>query len=81
MGELGSLKDRLNAVRKEAKQLARAQLNQPHESSVPSHDGRIGDRSIMELSVRSYNREDVFLDGQIPEDQPSSSRGNGERPR
>ena len=29
MGELGNLKDRLNAVRKEAKQLAQAQLDQP----------------------------------------------------
>ena len=61
MGELGNLKDRLNALRKEAKLLARAQLNLPQEGIVPLHDGRIGDRSIRELSMRSYNTENVFL--------------------
>ena len=72
VGELGSLKDRLNAVRKEAKQLARSL--QPHEGTVPLGDGRTGDRSIRELSTRSYNAENVFFDSPDPEEQRSNSR-------
>ena len=42
VGELGSLKDRLNTVRMEAKQLARvrAQPDHPYPSSEPVHDER-----------------------------------------
>ena len=76
MGELGSLKDRLNSVRKEAKQLARSL--QPHEGIVPLSDGRTGDRSIMKLSTRSYNVENVFFDSPDPEEQRSNSRKEGD---
>ena len=48
VGELGSLKDRLTAIRKEAKQLARSL--QPHEGIVPLGDARTGDHSLRELS-------------------------------
>ena len=73
MGELGSLKDRLNAIRKEAKQLARSL--QHHEGIVPLGDARTGDRSIMELSTRSYHAENLFFDNSDSEEQRSNSRG------
>ena len=59
VGELGSLKDRLTAIRREAKQLAR--VSQPQEAIVPLCNGRIGDRSIRELSARSSNAENVYF--------------------
>ena len=44
VGELGSLKDKLNALRKEAKQLARAraQPDHPYPSCEPVYDERLG---------------------------------------
>ena len=72
VGELGRLKDKLNPVRKEAKQLTRAPL---HENRIPPSDKRTGECSIRDLSGRSYNTEDVFLDEQPLGD---ISRGGGE---
>ena len=68
VGELGSLKDRLNTVRKEAKQLARAraQPDHPYPSSEPVHDERLGEHSSTEVSVGRCNTEDVFMDDPIP---------------
>ena len=62
VGELGSLKDRLNTVRMEAKQLARvrAQPDHPYPSSEPVHDERLGEHSSTEVSVGRCNTEDVF---------------------
>ena len=75
MGELGSLKDRLTAIRREAKQLAR--VPQPQEGIVPLGNGRIGDRSIRELSARSSNAENVFFHSPQLDDQRSDSRRDG----
>ena len=72
VGELGSLKDRLNSIRKEAKQLARS--CPLHEGIVPLSDARPGERSIMELSTRSYHAENVFFDDPESEQQRSDSR-------
>ena len=66
VGELGSLKDRLNAVRIEAKQLARAQLDRPYQSSNSVYDERLGEHSSTEVSVGGCNTENVFLDDPIP---------------
>ena len=68
MGELGSLKDRLNTIRKEAKQFVRSL--QQHEGIVPLAEAGVGDRS-----TRSYNIENVFFDNPEPEEQRTSSRG------
>ena len=76
VGELGSLKDRLNAFRMEAKQLARSL--QPHEGIVPLCDGRTENRFIRELSTRSYNAENVFFDSPDLEEQRSNSRKEGD---
>ena len=77
VGELGSLRDKLNAVRKEAKQLAR--VHQHQEGIVPLHDGRIGDRSIRELSARSYNAENLFFDSPDTDELRSNFRRDGDR--
>ena len=76
MGELGSLKDRLTAIRREAKQLAR--VPQPQEGIISLRNGRIGDRSIRELSARSSNAENVFFDSPQLDDQRSNSRRDGD---
>ena len=60
VGELGSLKDRLTAIRKEAKQLVRSL--QQHEGIVP-----LGEAGVRDRSTRSYNVENVFFDD--PEDR------------
>ena len=73
VGELGSLKDRLNLIRKEAKQLASSRPL--HEGIVPLSDARPGERSIMELFTRSYHAENVFFDDPESEQQRPDSRG------
>ena len=60
VGELGSLKDRLTAIRKEAKQVIRSL--QQHEGIVP-----LGEAGVRDHSTRSYNVENVFFDE--PEDR------------
>ena len=72
VGELGSLKDRLNLIRKEAKQLA---CSRPlNEAIVPLDDARPGEHSIMNLSTRSCHAENVFFDDPESEQQRSDSR-------
>ena len=73
VGELGGLKDKLNAVRKEAKQLSQAQL---HENRTPLNDERTEECSRRELSLRNCTVENVFLDDPTSGDQRSSSGGS-----
>ena len=69
VGELGSLKDRLSAIRKEAKQLAqtRDQHDHVHRNKRPVHE-RLGESACTEVSKGSYNTEDVFMDNPLPTD-------------
>ena len=70
MGELGSLKDKLNALRKEAKQLARAraQPHHPYPNYEPVYDERLGEHSFTEIAVGRCNTENVFMDEPVPVD-------------
>ena len=69
VGELGSLKDKLNGLRKEAKQLAQARVqpDHPHPSCGPEYDERLGEYSSTKISVRRSNMENVFMDEPIPD--------------
>ena len=80
VGELGSLKDKLNAVRREAKQLARtrAQADHPCPTSDPIHDERLGEYSSMEVSVGRCNTENVFMDDPISVDVRPNIRERNE---
>ena len=70
VGELSSLKGRLSSIRKEARQLAqtRDQHNHVHTNKRPVYDERLGESARTEVSIGSYNTEDVFLDNPLPTD-------------
>ena len=53
-------------------------IYRPQEGIIPLRDGRIGDCSIIELSTRSYNAENVFFESQDPGEQSSNSKRDGE---
>ena len=53
-------------------------IYRPQEGIIPLRDGRIGDCSIIELSTRSYNAENVFFESQDPGEQSSNSKREGE---
>ena len=78
VGELGSLKDKLNAARKEAKQSARAQPDHPYPSSNPVQDERMGDHFPMEVFEKRCSTEDVFRDDPMPVDTRPNIRGRNE---
>ena len=78
VGELGSLKDKLNAARKEAKQSARAQPDHPYPSSNPVQDERMGDHFPMEVFEERCSTEDVFRDDPMPVDTRPNIRGRNE---
>ena len=68
VGELGNLKDRLNAIRKEAKQVARTRDQHNHTlmNKRAVHDERLGSSACPEISRGNYNTEDVFRDDSLP---------------
>ena len=80
VGDLGNLKDRLNAVRREAKQLARSrgQPDHPYSSSDPVHDEVLGEHSSTEESLGRYNTENVFLDDPTPVNTRPNTRERSE---
>ena len=90
VGELGSLKDRLGAARKEAKQMARNQIqtSQSQISRRVIHDEGLTDHYFTEVSMEGCSNEEVFVDdfiivdecpdsGRTKESDPSRSTENG----
>ena len=77
VGELGNLKDQLGAARKEAKQMARNQIqsNQSQISRRVIHDEGLNDHHSTEISMEGCSTEDVFVDDFIVVDEcPDSGR-------
>ena len=77
VGELGSLKDRLGAARKEAKQMARNQIQscQSQTTRRVIHDEGLNDHHSIEISMDGCTTEDVFVDDFIVVDEcPDSGR-------
>ena len=71
VGELGNLKDQLGAARKEAKQMARNQIqsNQSQISRRVIHDEGLNDHHSTEISMEGCSTEDVFVDDFIVVDE------------
>ena len=67
MGELGSLKDQLGAARKEAKRMARDQIQsgQPQMSRRVIHDEDLNEHHSTEVSMEGCSVEEVFIDDSI----------------
>ena len=76
MGELGSLKDRLGAARKEAKRMARNQIQsgQPQTSRRVIHDEDLNEHHSTEVSMERCGVEEVFTDDSVPIDEYPNPR-------
>ena len=76
LGELGSLKDRLGAARKEAKRIAQDQLQPDHPQTNRRliHDKDLDEHHSTEVSMEGCGIEDVFADESIPIDAYSNPR-------